>query len=637
MWGCFPWRCPTAAEGDAPPGVTLEALLELRKLAEHHSHLPGPARTWRPWDPAPRAAGEPLTTADLCFEAVKPLTEDIQDAYIHRVPKRCVRPRATVFVSHAWAGNFVDLVDTIVHAALPSEEVYWVDLIMNSQWDTQSKPFEWWEQTFTRSVGSIGKTVLVATPWERPTALTRAWCLLEIHATVASGGQLVVQLPPSEEARFEQHVSRAFDDVVHFISSLRMSQANASNPTDLDNIRALVAGGAGFQVVDEQVMALMRSWLMASGRRALARAGPGRDAWALANQLSGLSAELSLGSEARSLAEQALAGARADGDELGATAALVNLGNALRLEGDAEGALVHFRACHAAYTDHGQDEDAMLALNNVVGALFQLGRFGEAEGAYAQVVAFREHRYGAKDAKTLNALANRAAALGSMMRHEESLSLQERVAEGLEEVLGEDHPDALRAKHNYASALASAAASGEVAGASLEGALVAMHGAFQGRTRALGTWHRDTLSSAVSYGGMLAQAGAHADAEAVLSAVLAGAKGGHAPELPKADVALATGSLADAVAGLGRKEEAVGLYREAIAMYDEAFGADHPTGLLVVARLAQLLMEEEDTEGRVLMARARDGFARALGADHPFTRQAAEELVVPGPAAEAGS
>ena len=66
------------------------------------------------------------------------------------------------------------------HAKEHPGAYFWFDLYINNQHGTESVPQEWWSTTFKQSIKSIGSVLLVMSPWNNPTPLTRAWCLWEI-------------------------------------------------------------------------------------------------------------------------------------------------------------------------------------------------------------------------------------------------------------------------------------------------------------------------------------------------------------------------------------------------------------------------------------------------------------------------
>ena len=176
-----PPRPPTVT---APKGVALSVLLALQEEARARKWLPGP-----PGTKAPRAdnsfrerhAGEPLTTADVCNEIVKPATASRRCEWI-KLPTTSAAEigQATHFVSHAWKYDFEELVSALEAARLPSSCRLWVDCLVVNQHVNNDAGFEWWSSTFRTTLSRIGSTLLVLAPWDAPTALARVWCLFTL-------------------------------------------------------------------------------------------------------------------------------------------------------------------------------------------------------------------------------------------------------------------------------------------------------------------------------------------------------------------------------------------------------------------------------------------------------------------------
>ena len=85
--------------------------------------------------------------------------------------------KATVFISHAWKYRFLDVFDCIHYHLKETkhlgEDFVWFDMFSNNQHDASATPFEWWKTTFQNAINSIGRTVLILSPWDDPIPLTR--------------------------------------------------------------------------------------------------------------------------------------------------------------------------------------------------------------------------------------------------------------------------------------------------------------------------------------------------------------------------------------------------------------------------------------------------------------------------------
>jgi hypothetical protein len=104
-----------------------------------------------------REALNNMTTADVCWKYLLPLTAARHESYIDQ-QRREGPPlsvgKATVFISHAWSFEFLSLVDAL-----------WFDLFTNNQHLAPELPFEWWCGTFKPAISMI-----------RETFTTRCWC-----------------------------------------------------------------------------------------------------------------------------------------------------------------------------------------------------------------------------------------------------------------------------------------------------------------------------------------------------------------------------------------------------------------------------------------------------------------------------
>lgn len=92
--------------------------------------------------------------------------------------------KPSVFLSHAWASSFSQLVDILEYFCCSSgnvdaeETFFWIDIFSVDQHRAQQMPSEWWDSTFKEAVGNIGHTV--------PANCTQRW--------PAAHGLLSVQL-----------------------------------------------------------------------------------------------------------------------------------------------------------------------------------------------------------------------------------------------------------------------------------------------------------------------------------------------------------------------------------------------------------------------------------------------------------
>ena len=166
------------------------------KIGIVRTGFPGLGVSWQVFDEFIDSCGgstvlSKLTTTEVCENFLKPRTADMKCSYCQLLldqsasggPSHSVGS-ATVFISHAWKYVFLDVVDCVRNhlrghtSGRESAEYIWFDLFSNNQHDTSSVPFEWWCTTFQKAISSIGRTLLVLSPWQDPVVLTRYCSLL---------------------------------------------------------------------------------------------------------------------------------------------------------------------------------------------------------------------------------------------------------------------------------------------------------------------------------------------------------------------------------------------------------------------------------------------------------------------------
>jgi photosystem II stability/assembly factor-like uncharacterized protein len=83
---------------------------------------------------------------------------------------------------------------------------------------------------------------MLLSPWNKPTTLTRAWCLWELYCTVETGAAFSVCLGPAERAAFEAAVfsTDGFNHILAAFAAIDVSAAQAGSPED----RAMILGAA---------------------------------------------------------------------------------------------------------------------------------------------------------------------------------------------------------------------------------------------------------------------------------------------------------------------------------------------------------------------------------------------------------
>eukprot|EP01147_Barroeca_monosierra_P008611 gene8610-1024_t len=207
-----------------------------------------------------------LTTKDVCDLLIIPRTNGANEAYIDYLQKEnpSYLGEATVFISHAWRYKIVDILQTLLEYAEENSlqpPFFWFDLFINNQNIAQDLPQTWWTTTFMDSIKSIGKVLLVLSPWDDPIPLTRAWCLWEIYCSLSQTGvEFIIRLPLAEDENLCNAIVENFDSVVNTLVRVQAERAEAWNPKDKEMIFTAIEKTIGFSELNAKVKDQIRSW-----------------------------------------------------------------------------------------------------------------------------------------------------------------------------------------------------------------------------------------------------------------------------------------------------------------------------------------------------------------------------------------
>ena len=263
--------------------------------------------------------------------------------------------------------------------------------------------------------------------------------------------------------------------------------------------------------------------------------------------------------------------------------------------------------------------DTLTIRNNLAGAYYSVGRFGEAIELYEQVLADRVRVLGPDHPDTLTVRNNLAGAYKSAGRLAEAVELFERVLADRVRVLGPDHPDTLAARNNLAGAYYSVGRFGEAI--ELLGRVLAE------RERVLGPDHPDTLTTRNNLAFAYHSAGRFDEAIELYERVLAEQERVLGPDHP--DTLTVRNNLAFAYHSAGRFGEAIELFERVLADQERVLGPDHP-GTLTTRNSLAGAYEDVGRFGEAieLFERVLADQERVLGPDHPDTLNARDNLAL---------
>ena len=226
------------------------------------------------------------TTSQVCEEYLKPMTISKGMSYCDILLEEItatgdshsditVAP-ATVFISHAWNSNFLEVVDAFINHLTSngqSDAVIWFDLFSNNQHQTSIRPFEWWCNTFQSAIRDFGHTILVLTPWRDPVPLTRAWCLWEIYSSVVMKSKLDIAIVASQQEDFINALTEDFSSINKMVATIDIKKSKAFKEEDRVRIlQAVEQSEGGFIAVNQMVFQQIWQSLTAIAMQALSAA-----------------------------------------------------------------------------------------------------------------------------------------------------------------------------------------------------------------------------------------------------------------------------------------------------------------------------------------------------------------------------
>ena len=115
--------------------------------------------------------------------------------------------------------------------------------------------------------------VLIASPWNNPLILTRAWCLLEIFTslqfevatTFQAPVKLFVKIPSTEVSCFEKGIQADPRCILAVLSNIQAQKASAASAIDLQMIfRMIKDTDGGFARINNEVKKAMRLWYVST-------------------------------------------------------------------------------------------------------------------------------------------------------------------------------------------------------------------------------------------------------------------------------------------------------------------------------------------------------------------------------------
>ena len=211
-----------------------------------------------------RSALEAMTTTDVCQNFIKPYTNDTQTSYCELLllQQHEAVGIATVFISHAWKYQFLDVIDALLfHFKNEPDIVIWFDLFSNNQHKAIDLDFHWWCNTFKSAIQMFGRTVMVLAPWSDPIPFTRGWCLFELYCTADTNSLFEVAMSQLHQAQFLHDMSKDGQKAMDkMLATINAERSECFRPEDLERIFEAVRRTVGFAGINKMVLEQMRNW-----------------------------------------------------------------------------------------------------------------------------------------------------------------------------------------------------------------------------------------------------------------------------------------------------------------------------------------------------------------------------------------
>mmetsp|Transcript_24372 Transcript_24372/g.29543 ORF Transcript_24372/g.29543 Transcript_24372/m.29543 type:complete len:682 (-) Transcript_24372:396-2441(-) len=409
-----------------------------------------------------------LTTKDVVECIIKPETAELKSRYLLKIEEDLedaaqndlyylhgeMTGKANMFVSHCWDYKFADLVETLarledkIFRKKLSEErgftfnekakdIYiWLDIFCINQHDPSILCSPESTLRMRESVQEIGQTILVLTPFDRPKALQRTWCLYEVFIALHYGLPFEILLPEGEEKRLAEVDAKDFD-YCEWGSEVNLDTSIASYTMDKEAmIEDILASHSKttLQGVDELILSALRSWL---AHKALQR-------------LSTLDDQHHFGyadATDRDLDEE-YTGPSGKGN-------MNSLMDLLNREGQLYAAETLCRGIlEAEVVRMGPESHQALAAQRNLAVLFQRqGKLNEAQKQFEEVVKVRERVLGQTDPKTLASYMDLANVWMEKGQGYRSLEMHEEIVAKCKAKHGGDHKSTINAMQNQAEAM----------------------------------------------------------------------------------------------------------------------------------------------------------------------------------------
>lgn len=200
-------------------------------------------------------------TSELCENTIKAKTKALQCSWceylLHQNPNHPAVGDATIFISHAWEYNFIDVLESLKERFRDNDEVVWFDLFSINQHKQIEIDFF---GSFNDAISSFNHTILLAGPWNDPIPLKRAWCLWEIFCTIETGSRFEIVIRRNDQEAFLEDLSGGAMNKM--LSNIDSANSKCTLFHDEDKIHSLVKEKIGFGKMNQIILNKIKEALM---------------------------------------------------------------------------------------------------------------------------------------------------------------------------------------------------------------------------------------------------------------------------------------------------------------------------------------------------------------------------------------
>jgi len=199
-------------------------------------------------------------------------------AYVDCLNEEDHAGQSTMMLSYGWGNAVGDIIDTLSaycesNRLDPKRTYIWICCLCNNQHRVAEEkrngkpvPFEDFRSIFHDRVSEIGHIIALMSTWRNPVYITRVWCIFELYTAYQQEDcRLSIAMPPRDKRDLVDTIDGNNLDGINVLydalSSTSIQNAQASEPSDRENILEIVESGPGFQVLNNEVNELLRGWI----------------------------------------------------------------------------------------------------------------------------------------------------------------------------------------------------------------------------------------------------------------------------------------------------------------------------------------------------------------------------------------